>query len=109
MASAQPLLREALSVRRAIKEHRKISGLGPADIRHSGEKLLAPLRKLATPLADLIQERPYIEMQSLFDDLFTPDRLYYWKMSLLRRVDGEVIDTIVAHAESMLLTQGSFI
>src|SRR5262249_41539600 len=32
-----------------------------------GEQLLAPIRKLGTPLADLIQERTYVEMQSMFD------------------------------------------
>src|SRR5207247_2131814 len=31
-----------------------------------GEQLLARIRKLGTPLADLIQERSYVEMQSMF-------------------------------------------
>jgi len=45
----------------------------------------------------------------MFDDLFTPGRLYYWKSSLLRKVDDGVIDTILEHAHAMPLTPGSFI
>jgi FAD/FMN-containing dehydrogenase len=79
---------------------------GPAG---RGEQLLAPLRRLSTPLADMIQERSYVEMQSMFDDLFSPGRLYYWKSSLLRKVDDGVIDTLLEYAQAMPLTPGSFI
>jgi hypothetical protein len=74
-----------------------------------GEQLLAPLRKLGTPLADLIQERSYVEMQSMFDDLFTPGRMYYWKSSLIRKVDVGFIETALEHASGMPLTAGTFI
>jgi FAD binding domain-containing protein/berberine-like enzyme len=79
---------------------------GPAG---KGESLLAPIRNLGTPLADLIQERSYLEMQSLFDDMFTPGRLYYWKSSLLRKVDASFIEAVFDHAPSVPLTPGSFI
>jgi hypothetical protein len=74
-----------------------------------GERLLAPIRKLVNPLADLIQERSYIEMQSMFDDLFTPGRMYYWKSSLVREVDKSFIDVALEHAKEMPLTAGTFI
>ena len=74
-----------------------------------GEQVVAPLRKLGTPLADLIQERAYVEMQSLFDDLFTPGRMYYWKSSLLRKVDDGFTDVVLEHAKTMPMTTGSFI
>ena len=74
-----------------------------------GEQLLAPIRKLGTPLADLIQERTYVEMQSMFDDLFTPGRMYYWKSSLIRKIDEGFIETALEHAKGMPLTNGSFI
>ena len=74
-----------------------------------GEQLLARIRKLGTPLADLIQERPYVEMQSMFDDLFTPGRMYYWKSSLIRKVDEGFIETALEHAKGMPLTTGTFI
>ena len=74
-----------------------------------GEQLLARIRKLGTPLADLIQERSYVEMQSMFDDLFTPGRMYYWKSSLIRKVDEGFIETALEHAKGMPLTTGTFI
>jgi hypothetical protein len=52
-----------------------------------GEKVLEPLRTFGTPLADLIQQRPYLEIQSLFDPINPPghhkrahagDRLVPW-------------------------------
>jgi hypothetical protein len=39
-----------------------------------GEKLIEPLRNFAAPLVDLIQQRPYLEMQSLFDADLPPGR-----------------------------------
>lgn len=74
-----------------------------------GEQVVAPLRKLGTPLADLIQERSYVEMQSLFDDLFTPGRMYYWKSSLVRKVNDGFTDVVLEHAKTMPMTAGSFI
>jgi len=74
-----------------------------------GDKLLVPLKKLGTPLADLIQERSYVEMQSMFDDLFTPGRMYYWKSSLIRKADEGFVETALEHAKGMPLTAGTFI
>jgi hypothetical protein len=74
-----------------------------------GEQVVAPLRKLGTPLADLIQERSYVEMQTLFDDLFTPGRMYYWKSSLIRNVNDEFTEVVLEHAKNMPMTTGSFI
>jgi FAD/FMN-containing dehydrogenase len=79
------------------------------DSNSRGEQLLARVRKLGTPLADLIQERSYITMQSMFDDLFTPNRLYYWKSSLIRTVDRSFIDVALERAAEMPLTPGTFI
>lgn len=66
---------------------------------------MSPLRTIGSPF----QERSYVEMQSMFDDLFTPGRMYYWKSSLLRKVDDGAIDTILEYAQTMPLTPGSFI
>ena len=74
-----------------------------------GEQVVAPLRKLGTPLADLIQQRSYVEMQTLFDDLFTPGRMYYWKSSLIRNVNDEFTEVVLEHAKNMPMTTGSFI
>lgn len=74
-----------------------------------GEKLLAPIRRLGTPLADMFQQRPYVEMQGMFDDLFTPGRRYYWKSSLIRTVDEGFIETALEYAKQMPMTTGTFI
>jgi FAD binding domain/Berberine and berberine like len=73
------------------------------------EQFLAPIRRLGTPLADLIQERSYVEMQSLFDDLFIPGRLYYWKSSLMTEVGEGFVETVLEYAKTMPLTTGSVI
>jgi hypothetical protein len=74
-----------------------------------GEKTLAPLRKLGTPMADMIQERSYVEMQSMFDDFFAPGRLYYWKSSLIRKLEDGAIDAVLEYTRSIPRTPGSFI
>jgi hypothetical protein len=74
-----------------------------------GENTLAPLRRLGTPMADMIQERSYVEMQGMFDDFFTPGRLYHWKSSLIRKLEDGAIDVVLEYTRSIPLTPGSFI
>jgi hypothetical protein len=66
-----------------------------------GDKLLEPLRRFAPPIADLIQERPYLEMQSLFDPDYPPGRRYYNKAHILRRFGGGAIDATLRFAATM--------
>jgi hypothetical protein len=74
-----------------------------------GESLLKPLRTLGPALMDIIAPRSYVEMQSLFDDMFAPGRKYYWKSSLLREVSEDAIDTILEHTRTIPTTPGTFI
>jgi UDP-N-acetylenolpyruvoylglucosamine reductase len=60
-----------------------------------GEKVLKPLRKFAKPLADLIQRRKYIEMQTLLDETWPPGRHYYNKAHNVRRFNDQAIQTIL--------------
>jgi FAD/FMN-containing dehydrogenase len=71
---------------------------GPLD---EGEEALKPLRTLATPLADLIAPRPYLEMQSMFDAAFPAGRLYYSKSSIIRRLTDDAIDAFLDRARVM--------
>jgi FAD/FMN-containing dehydrogenase len=80
--------------------------VGPPE---KGEKLLRPLRRLGTAVVDMIAPRSYVEMQSLFDAMVTPGRLYYWKSSLLRVVTDGAIDTLIQHACTIPKTPGTFI
>lgn len=74
-----------------------------------GEELLKPLRSLGPAIADIVCPRSYVEMQSLFDEMFTPGRFYYWKSSLLRDVNDGAIEVLTESTRKMPTTPGSFI
>jgi FAD/FMN-containing dehydrogenase len=52
-----------------------------------GEKLLAPLRGLGKPVADIVMPRPYAQMQLLLDATQPKGRRYYWKSEWLPGLD----------------------
>ena len=64
---------------------------------HEGEKLLEPLRRFPKPIADLIQPRSYLEMQSLLDETWPPGRCYYNKAHNIRKVCDQAIETILRY------------
>ena len=63
-----------------------------------GEKLVAPLRKLGQPVADIVTRRPYTQMQSLLDATQPKGRRYYWKSHYLAKLSPEFDQVAVAHA-----------
>jgi FAD/FMN-containing dehydrogenase len=67
----------------------------------AAEKLMKPLRTFGQPVADLIQSRPYTQMQTLFDDAFPPGRFYYAKAHNVRSLADGSIDALVAAAEAL--------
>ena len=71
---------------------------GPAE---EGARLVEPLRNLTPPLVDLIQPRPYLEMQSLFDADFKPGRRYYNKAHNLSAFNDDAIATTTRYAHTM--------
>jgi len=66
-----------------------------------GERILAPLRRFGSPVADTIAPIPYVTMQSMFDAALPPGRLDYWKTGLTARLDDEVIATTVEYARQV--------
>jgi FAD/FMN-containing dehydrogenase len=66
-----------------------------------GEKLIEPLRRFAPALVDMIQERPYLEMQSLFDADLPPGRRYCNKTHNVSRFNEGVIDTVLKYVATM--------
>ena len=64
-----------------------------------GEKVLAPLRKMGSPVADIIMRRPYVQMQSLLDATQPKGRRYYWKSHYLARIDRDTIALASEHAK----------
>jgi len=63
-----------------------------------GERLVEPLRKFGVPLIDLIQPRPYLELQSLFDADYPPGRRYYNKSHNIRYLTDSAIETVLYYA-----------
>lgn len=69
--------------------------------QEEGEKILKPLRNFAKPLADLIQPRPYLEMQSQLDQTWPPGRHYYNKAHNVRRLADGAIQTILRYSAAL--------
>jgi FAD/FMN-containing dehydrogenase len=63
-----------------------------------GEALLAPLRQLGRPVADIVMRRPYVQMQSLLDATQPKGRRYYWKSHYLADIDRRTIALAAEHA-----------
>jgi FAD/FMN-containing dehydrogenase len=63
-----------------------------------GERLLRPLRGFGPPAADLIERKPYLAHQAMFDATVPPGWGYYWKSHYLPRLTEAMIDVLAAHA-----------
>jgi FAD/FMN-containing dehydrogenase len=63
-----------------------------------GEKLLAPLRKLGQPIADVIGLHPFTGWQQAFDPLLTPGARNYWKSHDFRELDDALFAQVVHFA-----------
>jgi FAD/FMN-containing dehydrogenase len=61
------------------------------------DPVLAPLRELGTPLADMSGIVPYVDSQSGLDDLFPEGGRYYWKSHFLNELTDEAISALVEH------------
>jgi FAD/FMN-containing dehydrogenase len=74
---------------------------------HEGEEILNPLRENRPLIMDTIMERPYLEMQSMFDTASPSGQLNYWKSTYLNKLSPQAIDVIVSYAEKVpsLLSQ----
>lgn len=67
-----------------------------------GEKLIAPLRALGSPVGDIIQQRPYVSQQSLLDATQPKGRRYYWKSEYLPSLEPEMLNKTMKHASSIV-------
>ncbi len=62
------------------------------------EKLVAPIKSFGTPIGDILQRRPYAQIQSLLDATQPKGRRYYWKSEYLPRIDPALCDKVVENA-----------
>ena len=70
----------------------------PAD----GEEAIEALRDFGKPMADMLSERPYLEMQSLFDRDIPPGKRYYNKAHNISRISSGSIDAVLHFTATML-------
>ena len=68
-----------------------------------GERLIAPLRKFGTPLADTIAPTSYVHLNTLFDAAVPYGGVQrYWKSSFLSELGDELLNIMIARAAKML-------
>jgi FAD/FMN-containing dehydrogenase len=66
-----------------------------------GQKAIAPLRRLGTPIADAVRPVPYVAVQSILDGGAPHGLHYYWKSHRLPVLSDDVIDVLVSRVEKI--------
>jgi FAD/FMN-containing dehydrogenase len=68
-----------------------------------GERLVEPMRKFGSPVADTVGPMSYCDLNSMLDGAFPyGEARRYWKSSFLKDLGDEVIDILVDGASTML-------
>lgn len=67
---------------------------GPLD---KGQQLVRPLREFGPPVADMVAPMPYAVLQSIYNPLYPPGHLNYWKSSFLKELSDDAIDTMIEY------------
>jgi hypothetical protein len=65
-----------------------------------GAKAIEPLRKIGTPIADVVRPTPYVVLQSMLDGGAPHGRHYYWKAHKLPSLTDEVINIFLSAMDS---------
>lgn len=78
---------------------------GPFD---DGERVIAPLRSLGDPVADLSAPMPWVQAQKYLDADYPDGAFYYWKSCYLDRLDAEAV-TVLAESTRMRPSEASSI
>jgi FAD/FMN-containing dehydrogenase len=62
-----------------------------------GEKFLAPIRSLGSPVQDQFAAMPFTGIQTMLDDAWGAGALNYWKSSFIRTLSDAAIETVCEH------------
>ena len=65
------------------------------------EKAVAPLKAFGKPIGDVVQRRPYAQMQTLLDATQPKGRRYYWKSEYLPRIEPALLERMIEHASKI--------
>lgn len=63
-----------------------------------GEEVLKPIREFGSPIADLFQPQPYLQLQTMLEGPFPHGNRFYWKSGFLQDVTDAAIDAIISHS-----------
>jgi hypothetical protein len=66
-----------------------------------GQKAIAPLREIASPIADVVRPVPYLSIQSMLDGGAPHGMHYYWRSHRLPNLSDKAIDVFVRRVESI--------
>jgi FAD/FMN-containing dehydrogenase len=67
-----------------------------------GERLVAPVRKFGSPIADTIGPTSYVQLNTMFDAAFPYGGVQrYWKSSFLKHLGDDVLEILVDRAATM--------
>ncbi len=66
-----------------------------------GERAIRPIRSVAEPVADLVEPRPYVQMQTMQDASWGPGYRNYWKAEFLRELPDPAIDVLLEHLDGI--------
>ncbi|MGH8984722.1 MAG: FAD-binding oxidoreductase [Acidimicrobiia bacterium] len=66
-----------------------------------GQKVIEPLRRLGTPIADAVRPAPYLFFQSMLDAGAPHGLHYYWKSHRLGALSDDLIDVVVEGVEAI--------
>jgi FAD/FMN-containing dehydrogenase len=67
---------------------------------HEGVEVVRPLKEFGNPLADLLEPKPYLALQSSFDPFVPHGWHRYWKSIELPALTDDAIETLVEHASA---------
>ena len=67
----------------------------------AGEKAMAPLRGLGTPIADVVSPTPFVGWQTAFDPLLTAGARNYWKTHDFEQLEGGLLDTLIEAVKTL--------
>jgi FAD binding domain/Berberine and berberine like len=68
---------------------------GPVE---EGERVVRPLRRFASPVLDLLEPKPFIDHQAMFDPSFPHGWWYYMRACDVPELTDDVIDITVEHS-----------
>ena len=74
-----------------------------------GERVVAPLRTLAEPIADAVMPMPYPGMFDLTRDIAVPGRRLALRSMYLASLEDDAIETVVAHMEQGAIPASNFV